>query len=99
VLIAAIVGAVIWLAEDFGEIFTGQGTDPNSGLLLIIAAAAFWPFADVPPREADHARPTSATPRTDTLGFPRSAGTPVRHEAPRGIPSADGRNTAGNSRV
>jgi hypothetical protein len=61
VLIAAIVGAVIWLAEDFGAIFTGQGTDPNSGLLLIVAAAAFWPFADVPPREADHARLTSAT--------------------------------------
>src|ERR1700757_5117820 len=58
---AASVGAVIWLAEDFGAIFTGQGTDPNSGLLLIVAAAAFWPFADVPPREADHAQLTSAT--------------------------------------
>src|SRR5579871_5762609 len=61
VLIAATVGAVIWLAEVFGAICTGQGTDPTSGLLLIVAAAAFWPFADVPPREADHARLTSAT--------------------------------------
>jgi hypothetical protein len=42
---AAIVGAVIWIAEDFGGIFTGQGTDPNSGLLLVVVAAAFWPLA------------------------------------------------------
>lgn len=40
---AALAGAVIWVAEDFGGIFTGQGTDPNSGLLLIVLAAAFWP--------------------------------------------------------
>jgi hypothetical protein len=44
VLIAVVLGAVIWLAEDFGGIFTGQGTDPNSGLLLVVVAAAFWPL-------------------------------------------------------
>lgn len=42
VVIAAVLGALIWLAEDLGEVFTGQGTDPNSGLLLIVVAAAFW---------------------------------------------------------
>src|SRR5947209_359248 len=73
VLIAAIVGAVIWLAEDFGEIFTGQGTDPNSGLLLIVAAAAFWPFADVPPRKTDHARTRWASPQRGRIGPPPSA--------------------------
>jgi hypothetical protein len=45
VLIAVVLGAAIWLAEDFGGILTGQGTDPNSGLLLIVLAAAFWPLA------------------------------------------------------
>jgi hypothetical protein len=45
VLVAAALGAVIWLAEDFGAILTGQGTDPNTGLLLIVIAAAFWPLA------------------------------------------------------
>jgi hypothetical protein len=40
---AAQAGAVIWVAQDFGGIFTGQGTDPNSGLLLIVLAVAFWP--------------------------------------------------------
>ena len=45
VITAAILGAVFWITEDFGAIFTGQGTDPNSGLLLIVLAAAFWPLA------------------------------------------------------
>jgi hypothetical protein len=45
VITAAAVGTVLWLAEDFGEIFTGRGTDPNSGLLLIVLAAAYWPLA------------------------------------------------------
>jgi hypothetical protein len=31
--------------EDLGGILTGQGTDPNTGLLLIVIAAAFWPPA------------------------------------------------------
>jgi len=45
VLIAVVVGAVIWLAQDFGGILTGQGTDPSTRLLLIVVAAAFWPLA------------------------------------------------------
>ncbi len=45
VVTAAVVGMVLWFVQDFGEIFTGRGTDPNSGLLLIVIAAAFWPLA------------------------------------------------------
>jgi hypothetical protein len=45
VLIAVVLGTAIWLAEDLGGILTGQGTDPNSGLLLVVTAAAFWPLA------------------------------------------------------
>ena len=42
--LALIVALVIWAAgENFGGIFTGQGTDPNTGPLLILIAAAFWP--------------------------------------------------------
>lgn len=42
--LALIVALVIWVAgENFGGIFTGQGTDPNTGPLLILIAAAFWP--------------------------------------------------------
>jgi len=57
VLVAAAVGTVIWIIEDFGGILTGQGTDPNTGLLLIVIAAAFWPLAA--PANAD--RPDAAS--------------------------------------
>jgi len=54
VLAAALVGLVIWVLQDLGEIFTGQGTDPNSGLLLFAVAAAFWPLTIAPgTRSAD----------------------------------------------
>jgi hypothetical protein len=44
-LLSVIVAAAIWvLGENFGEIATGQGTDPNTGLLLVALAAAFWPL-------------------------------------------------------
>jgi len=43
-VVAAIAAAVIWVtAEQFGGILTGQATDPNTGPLLILIAAAFWP--------------------------------------------------------
>jgi hypothetical protein len=41
--LAGLLGAVFWVAEGFGGIATGQGTDPNSGLLLILLTACFWP--------------------------------------------------------
>ena len=48
-LIMAIVLALyFWLAEGLGGIFTGQGTDPNTGLLLILLAACYWPRNRVP---------------------------------------------------
>jgi hypothetical protein len=34
----------IWvLGENFGGVLTGQGTDPSTGLVLVLLAAAFWP--------------------------------------------------------
>jgi hypothetical protein len=43
VAIAGAVALVFWVAEGLGGIFTGEGTDPNSGLLLLLLAACFWP--------------------------------------------------------
>jgi hypothetical protein len=45
-LIAAIVfAAVIWVvAEAFGGVFLGMGTDPNSGPLLALLAVTYWPI-------------------------------------------------------
>ncbi|MGN6679521.1 MAG: hypothetical protein ACTHKL_17305 [Streptosporangiaceae bacterium] len=45
VVAAVVAGAAIWVVQDFGELLTGQATDPNSGPLLILIAAAFWPVA------------------------------------------------------
>jgi hypothetical protein len=45
VALAAGVSLLIWvIGENIGEIATGQATDPNSGLLLILLAAVFWPL-------------------------------------------------------
>jgi hypothetical protein len=42
---AVALAALIWLVgENLGEISTGQATDPNSGPLLVLLAAAFWPL-------------------------------------------------------
>src|SRR5260370_41947970 len=39
VVLAVVVAALIWIVgEDFGAIFTGSGTAPNSGLLLALLA-------------------------------------------------------------
>ncbi len=44
VLLAAVVAAAIWVVgENFGGMSAGSATDPNSGLLLVLLAAAYWP--------------------------------------------------------
>ncbi len=41
--LAAAMGVLLWIAEGLGGVFTGQGTDPNTGPLLIVLAACFLP--------------------------------------------------------
>jgi hypothetical protein len=43
-ILAMALGLLFWIAEGLGGIFTGQGTDPNTGPLLVLLAACFWPF-------------------------------------------------------
>ena len=43
--LAGALGLAFWVAKGFGGIATGQATDPNSGPLLILLAACFWPPA------------------------------------------------------
>jgi hypothetical protein len=46
VVTAVVLAATIWLtAQALGGLVGGQGTDPNSGPLLILLALAYWPFA------------------------------------------------------
>jgi hypothetical protein len=43
-VLASALGLLFWIAEGLGGIFTGEGTDPNTGPLLILLAACFWPL-------------------------------------------------------
>lgn len=43
--LAVLLSLGIWvIAQDFGGIGTGHGTDPNSGLVLVLFAVCFWPL-------------------------------------------------------
>ena len=43
-LLSVLLALAIWvLGENFGGLLTGQATDPNTGPLLILLAAAYWP--------------------------------------------------------
>ena len=43
-ILAAAAAMAIWVVgEKFGAMFSGSATDPNSGLLLVLLAVAYWP--------------------------------------------------------
>lgn len=47
-VLAIVVALLIWVfAEAFGMILAGGATDPNSGLLLVLLALAYWPLRTV----------------------------------------------------
>jgi hypothetical protein len=65
VIVAIVLAAVIWVAaEALGGIFSGSGTDPNSGPLLALLALAYWP--------SRAARPAAATPATAEISTPQA---------------------------
>ena len=43
VVITTVLALFIWVVENFGTIFTSEGTDPNSGPLLVLLAVCYWP--------------------------------------------------------
>jgi hypothetical protein len=75
VLIVSVLAALaIWaVGENFGGMLTGRGTDPSSGLLLVLLAAAFWPLS----------RPEQAG-RHDATAQPADAEQPGGAYAPAG---------------
>ena len=48
-ILALVVAAAMWVAEGFGGILTGSGTDPSSAPLLALLAAAYWPGRGITP--------------------------------------------------
>lgn len=67
VILAAAAATAIWvIGEKFGTMFTGSATDPNSGLLLVLLAVAYWPSRTVSSngrRNATDGSPLLAHPR------------------------------------
>jgi len=89
--LAMVTAAIIWvLAQGFGGILTGQGTDPNTGPLLILLAAAFWPLTGAS-RKAAEASPqvggSARLPESVAAG-PAGSGAPASGPSRqfRGIP-------------
>jgi hypothetical protein len=73
--LAIVVGLAIWIVgENLGGMLTGMATDPNTGPLLILLAAAYWPprpraphrdcepLATVLAGQGDNGDPTSGRP-------------------------------------
>jgi hypothetical protein len=80
-LLAALTALVLGLVgQDFGGVLTGQGTDPGTGPLLIILAAAYWPLRLRPPSGGLALQVRSADRRAIGL---RPPGARIRHSAPR----------------
>jgi hypothetical protein len=57
-ILALVVAAFIWVfGEAFGQLLTGGATDPNSGPLLALLVAAYWPLATAGQAEDNDGRP------------------------------------------
>jgi hypothetical protein len=57
-ILALAVAAFIWVfGEAFGQLLTGGATDPNSGPLLALLIAAYWPLAPAGQGEDNDGRP------------------------------------------
>ncbi len=66
VIMAAIAATASWgIGEDFGALFTGSATDPNTGPLLVLLAVAYWPA-----RAASPSGNRNATDRPALLAHP-----------------------------
>jgi hypothetical protein len=62
--LAVVLALLFWVAEGLGGIFTGEGTDPNSGPLLVLLAACYWPVARPGPSRSDDDMPLMARRET-----------------------------------
>jgi hypothetical protein len=61
-VLAIVVAGSIWVfGEAFGAILAGGATDPNSGLLLILLALAYWPVRAAATAPARNAPPVAHT--------------------------------------
>ncbi len=89
----AVLAVAVWtLGQGFGGLLTGMATDPNSGPLLLLAVAAYWPV-----HAATTARAPATAPRAPAAApwTPAAAAWTPAAAAP--VPAADGPLRAGES--
>jgi hypothetical protein len=54
------IATIYWIiGQNFGTIFTGQGTDPNTGPLIVLLALSLWPRSKAQPLNPLPSKPTS----------------------------------------
>ena len=80
-LVAIGLGLLFWLAQGLGGILTGKGTDPNTGPLLVLLAACYWPVASSG-RRSDPAPDLSTPPVELACSFPRPDRSQARLTSP-----------------
>jgi hypothetical protein len=84
-VLAAVAGLACWVVgEDFGQMLTGMATNPNTGPLLILLAAAYWrlrPMASHPGPAPAVICPPPSGPASDCPAD-RGAGKGSCHQAP-----------------
>ncbi len=69
-MLAVLLSLAIWVVgENFGALATGKATDPNTGLVLALLAATFWPLA-----AAEQHGQSPADRRVEAAGTPRKPG-------------------------
>ena len=71
----AVLAVTVWtLGQGFGGLLTGMATDPNSGPLLLLAIAAYWPVrARAAARAAVPAYASAGAPAHASAGVPAYA--------------------------
>jgi hypothetical protein len=74
--VAGVLSVLVWtIGQGFGGVLTGMATDPNSGLLLLLTVAAYWP---VRAAVATEARAVAAEARAVTAEALAVAARPAR---------------------
>jgi hypothetical protein len=97
-VLAAAAALFFWLAEGLGGIFTGQGTDPSTGPLLVLLAACYWPprdgAVDNGAAGEDRRGQASAGPGGEPVAEATALGAKEARAAPNLIFVDDGRRVA-----
>jgi hypothetical protein len=89
-VLAMVTAMAIWLlGEDLGGILAGNGTDPNTGPLLVLLAMTYWP-QPAPSRRPSFAAQGRPDNRLADTTLPSAQIRPGRHRVPSHVPSHRG---------